>query len=105
MPDQAHIPDCPVTGLPAIRHVQWVTARLLTDLWRIEFKADSRPSFRGIDRFGFWEEHTGLYFFDPLVEADGAFYVDFYSRLGVSSNWPIRHEFLMAARHIKAGAR
>ena len=42
-------PACPVTGRPAVRHIQWVAARLLTDLWRIEFKTDVRPSFRGID--------------------------------------------------------
>lgn len=108
MPAQAHVPFCPVTGRPAIRHVQWVTARLLADLWRIEFKTDARPSFCGIERFGLWESPAGLYFFDPLVEGDRAFYAGFYSRLNAKklfSQETIRHEFLIAARRIEAGAR
>jgi SAM-dependent methyltransferase len=108
MPPQERAPSCPVTGLPAVRHVQWVTARLLADLWRIEFKTDARPSFRGVDRLGLWESPAGLYFFDPLLEGDHAFYVQFYSRVQDLKLWSrqtIRHEFLMAARRIEAGAR
>jgi SAM-dependent methyltransferase len=85
-----------------------VTARLLADLWRIEFKTDARPSFRGIDRFGLWESQTGLYFFDPPLEGDRAFYVQFYSRmtdLKLFSSESVRHEFMIAARRIEAGAR
>jgi SAM-dependent methyltransferase len=85
-----------------------VTARLLADLWRIEFKTDARPSFHGIDRFGLWESQTGLYFFDPPLEGDRAFYVQFYSRmtdLKLFSSQSVRHEFMIAARRIEAGAR
>jgi SAM-dependent methyltransferase len=108
MPPQERAPACPVTGRPAVRHIQWVAARLLTDLWRIEFKTDVRPSFRGIDRFGLWESPAGLYFFDPPLEGDRAFYVRFYARLNAKklfSHQAIRHEFLIAARRIQAGAR
>jgi SAM-dependent methyltransferase len=108
MPPQERLPACPVTGRPAVRHVQWVSARLLTDLWRIEFKTDARPSFCGVDRFGLWESPTGLYFFDPPLEGDRAFYVQFYSRMNAKklfSRETIRQEFLIAARRIKAGAR
>ncbi|MGH9676499.1 MAG: class I SAM-dependent methyltransferase, partial [Candidatus Acidiferrum sp.] len=108
MPPPESAPACPVTGRPAVRHVQWVTARLLTDLWRIEFKTDARPSFRGIDRFGLWESPTGLYFFDPLIEGDRAFYVRFYSTMNAEklySRKAVRQEFLIAARRIEAGAR
>ncbi|MGH6836152.1 MAG: class I SAM-dependent methyltransferase [Methylocella sp.] len=108
MPPQQRAPACPVTGYPAVRHVQWVAARLLTDLWRIEFKTDARPSFRGVDRFGLWESPTGLYFFDPPLEGDRAFYVGFYSRVNAKklySDKAIRQEFLIAARRIEAGAR
>jgi SAM-dependent methyltransferase len=105
-PPQERAPACPVTGRPAVRHVQWVTARLLTDLWRIEFKTDARPSFRGVDRFGLWESPTGLYFFDPPLEGDRAFYVRCYSRLrAFYPHEAIRHEFLIAARRIETGAR
>src|SRR5580693_5274798 len=107
MPPQECAPACPVTGRPAVRHVQWVTARLLSDLWRIEFKTDTRPSFRGIDRFGLWESPAGLYFFDPPLEGDRAFYAEFYSRLNAKklfSHQAIRHEFLIAARRIQVGA-
>ncbi len=108
MPPQERAPACPVTGLPAVRHVQWVTARLLADLWRIEFKTDARPSFRGVEKFGLWESPTGLHFFDPPLEGDRAFYVQFYSRVNAEklySHKAIRHEFLIAARRIEAGAR
>ncbi|MGH6849803.1 MAG: class I SAM-dependent methyltransferase [Methylocella sp.] len=108
MPPQEYAPACPVTGLPAVRHVQWVTARLLADLWRIVYKTDARPSFRGVERFGLWESPAGLYFFDPPLEGDRAFYVQFYARvqeLKLCSGQTIRHEFLMAARRIEAGAR
>jgi SAM-dependent methyltransferase len=108
MPPQECAPACPVTGRPAVRHVQWVTARLLTDLWRIEFKTDARSSFRGVDRFGLWESPAGLYFFDPPLEGDRAFYVQFYSRLTdlkLCSRQSVRREFMIAARRIEAGAR
>ncbi len=108
MPDQIDMPICPVTGRPAVRHIQWVSARLLRDLWRIEFKTDARASFRGIDRFGLWESPAGLYFFDPPLEGDSAFYTQFYARiesLGLFSQATIRREFTMAAQSIPAGAR
>lgn len=106
--DQGRVPACPITGLPAVRHIQWVPALLLIRLWRIEFKTDPRPSFDGVDRFGLWESPTGLYFFDPPVEGDDAFYEAFYSRLralGLYSKQTARPEFVMAARHVKPGAR
>jgi SAM-dependent methyltransferase len=108
MPDQADVPFCPVTGRPAVRHIQWVSATLLRDLWRIEFKTDARASFGGIDRFGLWESPTGLYFFDPPLEGDGAFYTQFYARietLGLFSRTTVRREFTMASQSIPAGAR
>jgi hypothetical protein len=43
------VPLCPVTGQPAIRQVQWVSTRLLIDLWRIVFGTDARDSLAGID--------------------------------------------------------
>jgi SAM-dependent methyltransferase len=108
VPDQPNVPFCPVTGRPAVRRVQWVSARLLRDLWRIEFNADARAAFGGIDRFGLWESPTGLFFFDPPLEGDRAFYTQFYAqieRLGLFSQNTVRREFTMAARSIPAGAR
>lgn len=101
-------PLCPVTGRPAVRHVQWVSPRLLADLWRIEFGVDARPSFAGIDRFGLWESPVGLYFFDPRPEGDQAFYRDYYQRLsryGVSVLETWRAEFETAGARIPPGCR
>jgi SAM-dependent methyltransferase len=101
-------PLCPVTGQPAIRRVQWITSRLLVDLWRITFKTDARSSLAGVGRFGLWESPTGLFFFDPLVEGDHKFYKQFYTRLrrwGLFNGEPVREEFLIAAKHISSGAR
>jgi SAM-dependent methyltransferase len=102
------IPLCPVTGRPAVRRLQWVTTRLLVDLWRIVFGTDARTSLAGIDRIGLWESPTGLYFFDPPVEGDETFYREFHARLnqrGLYTDETVREEFLIAARHIRPGAR
>lgn len=104
----ARAPLCPATGLPAVRLVQWVSAELLADLWRIEMKVDVRPSFRGATRFGLWESPTGLYFFDPMTAGDAEFYAKFYARLD-PSKFPNaekpRGEFAIAARCIDDGDR
>jgi 2-polyprenyl-3-methyl-5-hydroxy-6-metoxy-1,4-benzoquinol methylase len=105
---QETVPLCPVTGLPAARRVQWVAARLLTDLWRVTFGVDARSSFGGIERFGLWESPTGLHFFDPPLEGDHKFYAQFYARL---KKWRLltaetmRDEFFIAAKHIRSGDR
>jgi len=88
--------------------VQWVSARLLVDLWRIAFKTDARSSFAGTDRFGLWESPTGLYFFDPPREGDHTFYTQFYvwlKRRGLFTRETVREEFLIAAKRIAPGAR
>lgn len=102
------IPLCPVTGRPAVRLVQWVSTRLLTDLWRIEFGVDARPAFVGLDRFGLWESPAGLYFFEPRVEGDQTFYRTYYRRLkafNASGLEAPRAEFEKAAQAIPPGAR
>jgi SAM-dependent methyltransferase len=101
-------PLCPVTGRPAVRRVQWVSTRLLADLWRIVFSTNARTSLAGIDRVGLWESPTGLYFFDPPLEGDQKFYTEFYARLKrwrLFTDETVREEFLIAARHIPFGAR
>jgi SAM-dependent methyltransferase len=101
-------PLCPVTGRPAVRFVQWVTTRLLTDLWRIEFGVDAAPAFAGIERFGLWVSPVGVYFFDPRPEGEEAFYRDYYEHLdkyGVSVLETWRAEFEVAGRLISSGAR
>lgn len=107
-PDFMQNPPCPVTGLPAIRRVQRVTTRLLTDLWRIEFGVDARPSFGGLEGFSLWESPIGLYFFEPRVEGDQKFYQSYYRRLKtfrVSVLEAPRAEFEQAARLIQPGER
>ncbi|WP_238180548.1 class I SAM-dependent methyltransferase, partial [Methylobacterium haplocladii] len=102
-----HVPRCPVTGEPAIRRVQVIDARLLTALWRILFRADPRPSFRGVGRFGLWESPTGLYFFDPMLAGDADFYARFYANRGMQGYLrdPDRGEFGLAAAEIRPGDR
>ena len=102
------VPLCPVTGRPAVRRVQWVTAHLLTDLWRIEFGADVRPSFAGVNRFGLWESPTGLYFFDPPCAGDSTFYHGmsaWQKRRRFIPELALREEFGIAAKAIPTGAR
>ena len=99
-------PLCPVTGEPAKRLVQTVSARLLADLWRIEFKTDARPSFGDTKSFGLWESPTGLYFFDPPLVGDETFYTQLYRRLDLQRYFKVdrdRSEFRLAARWIETG--
>jgi len=101
-------PACPVTGEPAVRFVQWVTTGFLVDLWRIIFKVDARSSFGQQECIGLWESPTGLYFFDPPLEGDHAFYTQFYEFLLKQKLWSndaIRQEFELAARRIRPGDR
>ncbi|GJD53423.1 Ubiquinone biosynthesis O-methyltransferase, mitochondrial [Methylobacterium crusticola] len=100
-------PLCPVTGAPAVRRVQWVEARLLAALWRIVYRVDARPSFRGVERFGLWESPTGLYFFDPMREGDAGFYAGFYRNRFMRRylRQSDRDEFRVAAGHVRPGDR
>ncbi len=101
-------PLCPVTGKPAVRRVQWVTSKLLVDLWRITFGVDARGSFSGVERFGLWESLTGLYFFDPPLEGDHEFYEGLNAglkRRRLLTRDRAREEFATAAKHIPSGAR
>jgi len=97
-----------VTGEPAVRFVQWLTAGFLVNLWRVIFKVDARSSFGQQARIGLWESPTGLYFFDPPLEGDHIFYRQFYEFLLKQKLWSndaIRHEFELAARRIRPGDR
>lgn len=101
-------PACPVTGAPAVRLVQWISTKFLISLWRIIFHVDARASFGQHERIGLWESPTGLYFFDPPLEGDRAFYTQFYDVLLRRKLWShdaIRHEFELAGRRIGAGAQ
>jgi len=103
-PSPAAYPACPVTGKPAVRLVQWVNVGFLVSLWRIIFKVDARSSFGRQERVGLWESPTGLYFFDPPLEGDHAFYTQFYEFVLKRKLWSkdsIRREFELAARVIR----
>jgi SAM-dependent methyltransferase len=107
-PKSTDIPACPVTGRPAIRRVQWVSTRLLIDLWRIAVKTDARSSFGELTQFGLWESPTGLYFFHPPRDGDRVFYSQFYAWLKkrqLYSDDTVRQEFLIAANRVPVGAR
>lgn len=101
-------PRCPVTGEPAVRRLQWVSARWLADLWRIAFRVDARPSFGDVERFGLWESPTGLVFFDPPRAGDETFYRAFYERFDLPAQFA-KHghkaEFELAAGLLARGER
>ncbi len=74
------IPSCPITGLPATRRIQPISARLISELWRRAFGVKTERQLAGIEQFGLWESPCGLAFFDPMLEGDEAFYLDLYRR-------------------------
>jgi hypothetical protein len=101
-------PPCPITGRAATRRLQWVSTRLLVDVWRVAFGLDVRSIFAGLDRIGLWESPTGLVFFDPPLAGDAAFYSAFYGRLKARrlySETSDREEFRIAAGPIRPGGR
>ena len=67
------IPSCPITGLPATRRIQPISARLISGLWRGAFGVSTDRQLADIDQFGLWESPCGLAFFDPMLEGDEAF--------------------------------
>lgn len=98
-------PRCPATGEKGCRLVQWVSAEFLADLWRLMFKVDVRPSFRGVERFGLWRSPTGLYFFDPPRAGDAEFYAGVYRRMKLEryAGKGLKAEHLVAATRIRKG--
>jgi SAM-dependent methyltransferase len=74
------IPVCPVTGLPARRRIQLISARLISGLWRAAFGVATERQLADIDRFGLWESPCGLAFFEPMLAGDETFYLDLYRR-------------------------
>lgn len=100
-------PPCPITGDPAIRHVQWIKARWLARMWKMAHGVNA-PELARVKYFGLWESPTGLYFFDPMVEGSHAFYEKYYAWLLKQNLWTresIREEFRLAARYVKPGDR
>jgi SAM-dependent methyltransferase len=100
-------PLCPITGEPAIRHVQWIKSRSLTRMWKVAHGVDA-PELAKVKRFGLWESPTGLFFFDPMVEGSHTFYAQYYAWLLKHNLWTeesLREEFRLAARHVRSGDR
>lgn len=108
-PPPAQPPPCPITGEPATRLIQTVSAGLLTGLWRHSARVDVGPLLRPKGPFGLWESPAGLAFFHPAVEGDARFYRAFYDRLRlhdrIAGAAAVRNEFVLAAGHVPDGAR
>src|SRR5256885_11203458 len=73
-------PLCPITGLPAIRRIQPISARLLIGLWRGSFGVAADRQLGNIEHFGLWESPCGLAFFEPMLAGDEAFFPELYRR-------------------------
>jgi hypothetical protein len=56
----------PITGLPAIRRIQLISASLLIGLWRWSFGVATDPPTRK----RLWESSCGLAFFAPMLMGD-----------------------------------
>jgi len=102
------IPNCPITGLPANRRIQPISARLIGGLWRGAFGV-STDQLAGVERFGLWESPCGLGFFEPMIEGDEAFYLGLYRggdfhRL-LAAPGLARAEFKRVAEMVRQGER
>ena len=84
------IPNCPITGLPAKRLIQRVSARLIGGLWRHAFGVSADRQLASIAHFGLWESMCGLAFFDPMLQGDETFYLDLYQGGDFTTFWLLR---------------
>jgi hypothetical protein len=100
---------CPITGLPASRRIQPISARLLIGLWRRSFGVATDRQLGDIEHFGLWESPCGLAFFEPMLVGDEAFYLALYRRGDVhrALNAPglARAEFRRVAEIVRAGEK
>ena len=103
------IPLCPITGLPATRRIQLISARLISGLWRGAFGVPTEQQLAGIDHFGLWESPCGLAFFDPMLAGDAAFYLDLHRRGNfhrvLSAPGLARTEFRRVAELVQPGEK
>jgi SAM-dependent methyltransferase len=103
------VPHCPITGLPAKRLIQRVSARLISQLWKYAFGISADRQLEGIARFGLWESPCGLVFFDPMLEGDEAFYHKLHRRRDfqrvLAPHGLARPEFAYVAEIVKAGEK
>jgi hypothetical protein len=63
-------PLCPITGVPASRRIQSISAWLLIGLWRWSFGVATDRQLGNIGHFGLWESPCGLAFFEPMLAGD-----------------------------------
>lgn len=100
---------CPINGRPPQRLVQRIPAALLRGMWRIGLQIDVDELFAGVPRVALWESESGLFFFDPPIQGDARFYVDFYRRVRMHDRLEAgimqRTEYLSAARHVEPGMK
>ena len=104
-----NIPPCPITGLPASRRIQPISARLLGKLWRRGFGVRAERQLAPIGQFGLWESPCGLAFFEPMLAGDASFYLDLYRRTefrrALSAPRIPRAEFRRIAELVRPGDR
>ena len=67
-------PLYPITGAPAIRRIQSISASLLIGFWRWSFGVATGRQLGNIEHLRLWEAPCGLAFFDPMLVGDEAFY-------------------------------
>src|SRR5215831_18001433 len=103
------IPQCPITGLPASRRIQRISARLLIGLWRRSFGVATDRQLADIGHFGLWESPCGLAFFEPMLAGDEAFYLELYRRgdfhRALNAPGLARAEFSRIAQIVRAGEK
>jgi SAM-dependent methyltransferase len=102
-------PKCPITGSPATRLIQRISARLICGLWRGTFGVSADRQLSGIARFELWESPCGLAFFDPMLPGDEAFYGALHRRREfqrvLAAPGLARPEFEYVAESVQPGGR
>ena len=97
-------PD-PLTNPARARILFSVQTRSLIRYWRMVGGVDLTELYRGVDRLDLCEGEDGVWFFNPMIAGDAAFYQRLYRKLRFDQFLSLeRYEFQMAASHVPHGA-
>src|SRR5919198_378695 len=102
-------PLCPITGLPATRRIQPISARLIIGLWRGAFGVATEHQLTGIKHFELWESPCGLAFFEPMLAGDPVFYRELHRRWDfqrvLAATGRARPEFTRIGKIVRPGEK
>lgn len=95
----------PLSDAAPARVLSSVPTDALIRYWRLVGGVDVSELYRGVDCLDLCEAEDGLWFFNPMIAGDAAFYQGLYRKLRFDRFLSLeRYEFQLAASHVPQGA-